>query len=110
MSVKVCGHEVRVHKTIKVYNFFKLAIMVVLLSAFCLMPALAAEEPMATDEPNIETSAGAVTPETNDAVPVRRTADSNSVSALALVMALGLRDVSGPVENAATTAPKVRHK
>lgn len=110
MSVRVCGHTIRPHKPIKIYNLVKLALCVAILSGLFLMPALAAEENSAEAQASIAPSAGS-SPSlqtTDRAVPTRRVAEQHSATAMALAMAFGLRNISGPIEKIGPSVTKER--
>lgn len=99
MSVRVCRHEVRPDKPIKIYNLIKLALCVAIISGLLLVPAFAAEEASGAAEARLSPSAGSPPSQPSDAAEsTQRVAESHSASAMALAMAFGLRNVSGPVE------------
>jgi hypothetical protein len=93
MSVKICGHRVQCDKTIKIYTLLGRGIAVVLLCLLFTLPVFAAEKKTNVPPQDIAPAAGATT-----AKP--------SVPALALILALGLRDVHGPIERAHMLPPQ----
>ena len=114
MSVRLCGHRLRVEKPIKVYNFFKNAAALFVLSVILITPAIAADLPMTSAKQNSSSSAGAIPclPSkdrlANKTVPLKtpplqaqRSAGPPS-AAMVLAMALGVRNISGPMEHGDT--------
>ncbi len=116
MSVKICGHEVRANKVIKIYTLFKHLNLLLVLGAIAAPPSFAADQRASLSNISYTTSstAGAapcllpVTKSRTDAAsssangPQRQTqrsaGSSSPVSTLALALALGLRNAQGPVE------------
>jgi len=110
MSVRICGHEVRWQKPIKIYNFFKNGAALLVLSLIFAMPAQA-DDPDARSMAAIETSSGALGPcgdalqqraATESPPHLRRNAGTVSAPAMALALALGYRNVAGPMEKSAS--------
>lgn len=112
MSVRICGHRLRVQKPIKIYTFFKQATALVVLSLILTMPAYAADLPVSAVKENSSSSAGAIPclPSkdrlANKTVPLKtpplqaqRSAGPPS-AAMVLAIALGVRNISGPMERA----------
>ena len=112
MSVRICGHELRVKKTIKPFTFFKNAATVLVLSVILVTPAYAADVPPSSKHASIPQASSAsvppcfpsrvsgmdkTVPRTGMALQNQRSAGSPS-AAMVLAMALGLRNVSGPME------------
>lgn len=110
MSVKICGHEVRLGKPIKIYTLLKTLIVLIALGSLFVSTTLFAAEP---SSPNCKASPVEAAPclplhtprmEKNLPVPegsperTQRKAGSSSVPAMAIVMALGLTSVQGPIE------------
>lgn len=113
MSVRICGHELRVKKTIKPYTLIKHGVSVLVLSVILITPAYAADAP-ALKQANVPQASSAsvppcsptqvsgmdkTVPRSGMASQNQRTAGSPS-AAMVLAMALGLRDISGPMERA----------
>lgn len=111
MAVRICGHRVRVHKTIKIYTLFRNTAALLVLCVLLMTPAYAADLPMSSGKQNPSSSAGAIpclpskVPAVNVKVPLKtpplqaqRSAGSPS-AAMVLAMALGVRNISGPVEH-----------
>jgi len=111
MSIKVCGREIRPNKIIKVYTIFRHLNLLLVLGALGITPVFAAD--LSSPCKNSSSSAGAVpclplnaprpdgvSPPSHKGPPVQtqRAAGSSSLPAMALVMALGVRTVQGPVE------------
>ncbi len=81
MSIKICGHDVRFSNPIKFYTLFKTLTLLMVLNMLVIAPSFAEEAR-------------------------RTTSNTSSVTAMALVMALGLRNVPGPVQRAAKQQPQ----
>ena len=112
MSVRICGHKLRVQKPIKIYTLFRNAAALVVLSVILIAPAYAADLPLTSAKQNSSSSAGAIPclPSkdrlANKTVPLKtpplqaqRSAGPPS-AAMVLAMALGVRNISGPMEHA----------
>ena len=112
MSVRICGHKLRVKKTIKPFTFFRNVAGVLVLSLIVITPATAADAPgrqasvpQASSAsvppcfPSRVSSMDKTVPRTGMASQNQRTAGSPS-AAMVLAMALGIRNVSGPMERA----------
>lgn len=107
MGIKICGHKLRIEKPIKIYTLLKATSLVLVLCAVWAMPAHSAER---THKQQASTCAAVPCPllqKSDTATPAgvmpqqgtQRTAGTNTMSpALALAMALGYRNVQGPVE------------
>jgi hypothetical protein len=106
MGIKICGHQVRWQRPIKIYNLVKASCLVLMLCAVAIPPASAA------DLTKKQTSTGAVVscdPVQDQCMSApakgntpqhraQRKAGPPSMSpALALAMALGFRNVQGPL-------------
>lgn len=102
MSVKICGHRVQCNKTIKIYTFLGRSVTVFLLCLLFTLPVFAAEKKGAAQLQEITPAAGVVPPKTEMRTPP-------TVPAMALILALGLRNVQGPMEHA-STAPSAAIK
>lgn len=115
MPVKICGHKISWHKPIKIYALFKAMSAALCLVLFlALSPALAADAPAAIDSIERASSGGAgpctpplastrmENPVSSKAAPTRdqRAAGPQFSPAMALALAFGLRNVSGPMERA----------
>lgn len=74
MSIKICGRNVRFQKPIKIYTLLKTFALFTMINTLVAAPSFA------------ETAK-------------RTQSNTSSVTAMALVMALGLRNVSGPVQH-----------
>lgn len=122
MSVRVCGHRLRVRKPIKVYTLLKHAVALLVLSVILITPAYAADLPMTSGKQNSSSSAGAIpclpskVPAADKKVPLetpplqaQRSAGPPS-AAMVLAMALGVRNISGPVEHANVIRPSPQHR
>ena len=110
MSVRICGHELRMEKTIKPYIFFRNIAALVVLSVILITPAFAADLPSSKQQSS--SSAGAIpclpskvsatdktVPHKTPPLQAQRSAGTPS-PALMLAMALGMRNVAGPMEYA----------
>ncbi len=120
MTVRICGHRLRVRKPIKVYTLLKQTAALLVLSVILITPAYAADLPMTPGKEDSSSSAGAIPclPSkdrlVNEKVPLKtlplqaqRSAGPPS-AAMALAMALGVRNISGPVEHAAAMRPSAQ--
>lgn len=112
MSVKICGHNVRWRKPIKIYTLLKtLTMLLAMGSVFVSTPLFAAEVTSSSAEFPVEAvpCLPLHTPRMEKNLPVQeggfertqRTAGTSSVPAMALIMALGLTNVQGPIERTA---------
>jgi len=114
MSVRVCGHKLRVKKTIKPYTFFRNAMALVVLSLLLVSPAYAADKPPVSKQ----ASSASVSPcppsklagmdrtvPRKGALPQAQRSAGSPSAAMMLAMALGVRNVSGPVEHARPVRP-----
>lgn len=119
MRIKICGHKIRMRKPIKIFNLVKAACVALMLCALAVTPFSA---PAYAADSNQKASTGAaascdpfqdkcMTAPANADTPQHRTqrkAGSNTMSpALALAMALGFRNVQGPVEHKEKAAVRV---
>ena len=111
MGIKVCGHAVRMKKPIKIYTWLKTTGLVLALCAMGAAPSLAADSlrtfsksspcDVASCAPLQETSTDNAAPATySPRHKAQRTAGNHTTMspALALAMALGYRNIPGPVE------------
>lgn len=119
MSVRVCGHRLRVKKTIKPYTFFKNVAALAVLSLLLAAPASAADASPAVNK----ASSASVSPcssahvpggmdktvlpenENKDALSQAQRPAGSSSAAMMLAMALGVRTVSGPIEHVRHVRP-----
>jgi hypothetical protein len=111
MSVRICGHQLRVKKPIKPYIFFRRIAGLFVLSLILAAPAYAADpsdKVLITKAssasvppcfPSKASSMDKTVPRSGMASQNQRTAGSPS-AAMVLAMALGIRNVSGPMERA----------
>ena len=109
MSVKICGHKVRWQKPIKIYTLLKASCALLMLCALMPSGSHAAEMTSAKKFPS-QASSGKMVPcslqnKRMDVQAPRNTTTNRtqrtagpSIPAMALVMALGLRNIPGPVE------------
>lgn len=114
MSVRVCGHRLRVEKTIKIYTFFRNVAALAVLSLLPVSPAFAADASPATQKassasvspcsPSLVSRMDQTAPRKGTLPQAQRSAGSPS-AAMMLAMALGLRNVSGPVEHVRHVRP-----
>lgn len=114
MSVRVCGHWLRVKKTIKPYTFFKNVSALVVLTLLLVSPACAADASPASQKassasvspcsPSFVSSMDKAAPRKGTLPQAQRSAGSSS-AAMMLAMALGVRNVSGPVEHVRHVRP-----
>ncbi len=123
MGIKICGRAVRWQKPIKVYTLLKLSAVLLLAAAFAAQPALSAEIVRPHSEHKASPCAAVPCPllQENDMASApasknkpqhtaQRSAGTHSVSpALALAMALGFRNVQGPVERREPVAVRVKN-
>lgn len=115
MSVKICGHIIAWHRPIKIFNLFKaMPLTLCAVVFFALSPALAADTPLPPDCTKQASSGGAgpctpllaptrmENPVSSKTAPIRaqRAAGPQFQPAMALALALGLRNISGPMERA----------
>lgn len=114
MSVRVCGHRLRVKKTIKPYTFFKNVAALIVLSLLLVSPASAADASLSLKKassasvspcsPSLVSSMDKSVPREGTPPQAQRSAGSPS-AAMMLAMALGVRTVSGPVEHVRHVRP-----
>lgn len=106
MGIKICGHRVRIAKPIKIYTFVKTSCLVLMLCAFVTPQASAADLMQKKASTGVLVSCDPVQDQCTTAPAkgntpkhrVQRKAGENSMSpALALAIALGFRNVQGPV-------------
>lgn len=106
MSVRICGHEVRWQKPIKVYTLTKASCIVLMLTTLAITPVFASHPPQDKASTGVATpclpleKSGMSAPATQKVVQHRtqRSAGTPSAPALALALALGLRNIPGPME------------
>jgi len=123
MSVKICGHRVRCEKPIKIYTLLKTSCFVLMICALAVSPVFAGERPLLQKiSTGNQASTGAAVPclplsksgmsvpatQKTDLHRTQRSAGTPSAPALALALALGLRNVPGPVET--NKAAQARNK
>lgn len=113
-TLRLCGHIIRWHKPIKIFNLLRHAavsgIFAIALAGFAAL-SLAGETPQPRDisktSPVDAVRLSALSPKSGEAtvglVPpaskrLQRTAGNIPLPAMALAVALGLRNVHGPVE------------
>lgn len=117
MSVKICGHLIRWHKTIKIYRFWRHAAIALLLCAPLTSPAFAdsqkhdiaarlANTAPAAGHPSMPCDMQVLEKHTRHAKPQQQAAALSPAHILAL--ALGVRTISGPIERGSITAHKTR--
>jgi hypothetical protein len=113
MSVRICGHWLRITKTIKPYTLTKHGVALLVLSMILITPAYAADVPAHQRASIPQASSASVppcfpskvssmdktVPRTGMALQNQRSAGSPS-AAMVLAMALGVRIVPGPMERA----------
>jgi hypothetical protein len=110
MGIKVCGHAVRIKRPIKIYTLFKAISLVLAICAVIVPQSFAADSSrtpskssscdVASCTPLQETSTDNAAPATNSPPhKAQRTAGNHTVvsPALALAMALGYRNIQGPI-------------
>ena len=97
MGIKICGHKIRWQKPIKTYTLCKATGLVLMICALAGTPVFAAES-----DPSKASAGTAVYAPGAQIKPqdrYQRTAGTPSMSpALAIAMALGVRNVQGPIE------------
>lgn len=121
MSVRICGHRLRVEKPIKIYTLIKHAAAVLVLSVLLAVPSYAADFPVTPSKQNSSSSAGAIpclpskdrlanitVPLKTPPLQAQRSAGPPS-AAMVLAMALGVRNISGPMEHA-QPVPRKQHQ
>lgn len=113
MSVKIRGHKVRWHKPIKVYTFFKSVALLAVFVALAVTPSVAAEKSAPSKNIQLASSGDAVKrtapmkrveraiPADSTHLRIQRSAGTPSAPAMALALALGYRNISGPMERTA---------
>jgi hypothetical protein len=106
MSVRICGHLLRVEKTIKPFTFFRNAAALLVLSVILITPVHAADNKYQASSADRLPCLSPNTADMDNKAPLQaqRTAGSPS-AAMVLAMALGLRNISGPMEQAKQTQP-----
>lgn len=106
MGIKLCGHQVRWHKPIKLFTFMRASCLVLMIGTIAVPPATASDF-SAKDKASTGAAVATTLSSKDGSAPAmnykpqprpQRTAGTPSMSpALALAMALGLRSVQGPV-------------
>lgn len=117
MGIKICGHIVRMKKPIKIYTLVRASTLGLALLAIAMPHSFAAESsrvPLKSSSCDVATCAPLQETSTQKAAPAptsprhkaQRTAGTHTAMspALALAMALGYRNVPGPVER----TPQIR--
>lgn len=108
MGIKICGHIIRFEKPIKIYTLLKTTSLVLVLGAVWAIPASAADNTNSYKQastcaaapcPLLQKSDTATRTGVTPQQRAQRTAGTDTMSpALALAMALGYRNVPGPLE------------
>lgn len=125
MSVKICGHLIRWHKTIKIYRFWRYAAVALLLCAPIAIPAHAdpqkddvatrlAHTAPAAGNPSMPCDTGPMALNTRHERPSlsaqKKQQATTPSPAHILALALGVRTISGPVERNRNAAKALNTK
>lgn len=117
MSLKICGHQVRWHKPIKFYSLVKLTLMFAVAN-FVASASVSAADPAcapltvssssgdpAPCQPLLKSADKQVLHKTRSARTQRSAGPSSLSPAMMLALALGYRNISGPVLHTAANKP-----
>ncbi len=115
MSVRICGHKVRWQKPIKFYSYFNRT-AVVLVAMLLLAPSVYASEPQlnknssgpapCTVTKSAPTANNAPLSHKEAQNRIQRSAGPSMTPAMALALALGVRNISGPLEQSVKHTPQ----